>query len=103
MQVYHLHLLDVMNNPSLLIAINARTYNSVAIDSQGAVNFMKPNTNYSMAGIEKYVNSGFLLPEGLEQQYPGSGNTFTVTFEKPGTYYYICVLHPWMTGSVRVR
>lgn len=68
MQVYHLHLLDVMNNPSLLIAINARTYNSVAIDSQGDVNFMKPNTNYSIAGIEKYVNSGFLLPEGLEQQ-----------------------------------
>jgi hypothetical protein len=36
----------------------------------------------------------------MERQYPGSGNTFTVTFEKPGTYDYLCVLHPWMTGNV---
>lgn len=27
---------------------------------------------------------------------------FTVTFEKPGTYEYTCVLHLWMTGSVEV-
>lgn len=41
-----------------------------------------------------------LLPKGLEQLYPGSGNTFTVTFQKAGTYGYICILHPWMTGQV---
>ena len=86
-----------------IIAVNARTYLPAAIDSQGAVSFMKLNSNYSMKGTEKYVNSGWILPKGLEQQYPGSGNTFTVTFEKPGTYYYLCVIHPWMTGSVRVR
>jgi len=86
-----------------LIAINARTFNPVAIDSEGRVQFMNPNANYSMAGNEKFVNSGWVLPGGLEEEYPGAGNTFTVTFENPGTYNYVCILHPWQTGSVVVE
>lgn len=94
---------DNKTGMNTIIAVNARNFNPTAIDSEGVVSFMKLNSNYSMTGTEKYVNSGWILPKGLEQQYPGSGNTFTVTFEKPGTYDYICVIHPWMTGSVRVR
>jgi plastocyanin len=94
---------DNKTGMNTIIAINARLYNPATIDSQGAVSFLKLNSNYSMTGTEKYVNSGWILPEGLEKQYPGSGNTFTVTFEKSGTYDYLCVIHPWMAGSVRVR
>jgi plastocyanin len=86
-----------------LIGINARTYNPVAIDSSGSVKYMSPNANYSMTGTEKYINSGWFLPNGLEKHYPGSGNIFTVKFEKQGTYDYLCILHPWMTGSVIVK
>ena len=86
-----------------LIALNARSFNPVVIDAQDNVKHMSPNASYDMTGTEKYVNSGWFLPNGLEKQYPGSGNTFTVTFEKPGTYDYLCILHPWMTGSVTVR
>ena len=85
-----------------LLAINARTFSPATIDSQDRVQFMHPNANYSVAGDEKYVNSGWFLPEGLEKQYPGTGNTFMATFEKPGTYDYLCILHPWMTGTVKV-
>jgi plastocyanin len=91
------------NETYTIIGINARVFNPVAIDSQDNVKFMNPNANYEMSGKEKYVNSGWLLPSGLEQQYPGSGNTFTITFESPGTYGYLCLLHPWMTGSVIVK
>ena len=90
---------DGMNT---IIAVNARTFNPVVIDSSENVNFMTPNANYTLTGTEKYVNSGWFLPNGLEQEFPGAGNTFSVTFEKPGSYYYICILHPWMTGSVTV-
>lgn len=86
-----------------IIAVNARTFNPAVIDSSGNVEFMNPNANYTMDGTEKYVNSGWFLPKGMEQEYPGAGNTFTATFEKPGTYNYICILHPWMTGSITVR
>lgn len=84
-----------------LLGINARTYNPVTIDSQDRVQFMNPNANYSISGDEKYVNSGW-FPEGLEKQYPGTGNTFMATFEDPGTYDYLCILHPWMVGTIEV-
>jgi plastocyanin len=86
-----------------LIGINARVYNPVVIDSSDNVKFMNPNASYNMSGTEKYVNSGWFLPKGQEQAFPGSGNTFTVTFDKPGIYEYMCILHPWMAGSVAVK
>ena len=41
------------------------------------------------------VNSG-LLPQGP------SAASFRVTFSKPGTYRYVCVIHPRMVGTVTV-
>jgi plastocyanin len=32
-----------------------------------------------------------------------SGESKTITFDKPGTYYYICAPHPWMYGQVIVE
>ncbi len=32
-----------------------------------------------------------------------TGDTFRVTFDKPGTYRYFCSLHPHMQGTVIVR
>jgi hypothetical protein len=86
-----------------IIALNKRVYNPVVIDSQSNANYMTQNANYTLTGTEKYVNSGWLLPKGQEQIFPGSGNTFTVTFDKAGTYNYICAIHPYMSGSIVVR
>lgn len=27
---------------------------------------------------------------------------FSIRYEEPGTYPYVCALHPWMTGTVKV-
>ncbi|TVP40759.1 cupredoxin domain-containing protein [Candidatus Nitrosocosmicus arcticus] len=91
------------NGTNTIIALNARTFNPVVIDSSGNVEYMSPNANFNMDGTEKYINSGWFLPKGMEQEYPGAGNTFIITFEKPGTYNYICILYPWMIGSITVR
>lgn len=83
---------------------NARNYIPVSIDSTGKnVTYLPPNANYTMDGTEKYVNSGWIWPQG--QSPPGSPpiSKFTVTFEKPGNYSYLCTLHPWMTGTVTVK
>jgi plastocyanin len=44
-----------------------------------------------------------LLPAG--QIPPGIPpiTTFTATFKKAGTYDYICIFHPWMTGRIIVK
>ena len=92
-----------------IIAINKRAYNPVVVIEDTTttggknVSYIKQNTNYSMSGTEDYVNSGWLLPKGQENVYPGSGNTFTMTFQKTGTYDYLCIIHPYMTGTVIVK
>jgi plastocyanin len=93
-----------------IIAINKRAYNPVVVTEDSTttgggknVSYMKQNANYSMSGTEDYVNSGWLLPKGQENLYPGSGNTFTMTFQKAGTYDYLCIIHPYMTGRVVVK
>lgn len=84
-----------------IIAINKRVFTPVVIDSNDKIVTIKEN--YTLTGTEKYVNSGWLLPNGLEQTYPGSGNTFTITFQNPGNYNYLCLVHPYMTGNVFVK
>jgi plastocyanin len=96
--------LKVPGQNNVVIAVNARSFIPTVIDSQGIVkHFAPPNAAYTMNGSEKYVNSGWLVPKGQEQLYPGSSTSFTVTFQKAGTYHYICQLHPWMVGSVLVK
>jgi plastocyanin len=92
-----------INGMNTIVGINGRVYNPVSIDSSGNVKVMSQNANYTMAGSEKYVNSGLLLPTGKGQEFPGSSNTFTVTFQKAGTYKYLCIVHPWMVGQVIVK
>ena len=32
----------------------------------------------------------------------GRGESFSIRYEKPGSYPYVCGLHTWMTGTVKV-
>jgi len=32
----------------------------------------------------------------------GRGDSYSVTFEEPGTYRYICAIHPYMTAKIVV-
>jgi plastocyanin len=50
---------------------------------------------------QKLVNSGMLFPKGMGP--PNGSTTFTLTFEKAGTYDYYCILHPWQKGKVAVQ
>jgi plastocyanin len=87
-----------------VVTVNARAVIPAVLDSSGEkVSYLEPNSNYTMNGTESYVNSGWLWPEG--QAPPGGPpiSKFTVTFEKSGTYPYLCNVHPWMTGSVTVK
>ncbi|MDP9289544.1 MAG: cupredoxin domain-containing protein [Thermoproteota archaeon] len=84
-----------------VILVNGRVFNPTLIDSSSNVKLSAPNANVTISGNEQYVNSGWLLPKG--NLPPGTSNTFSVTFEKAGTYDYLCILHPWMKGKVIVN
>jgi plastocyanin len=86
-----------------VIIDNARAYNPTVIDSTGKnVTYLSLNANYTMDGTESYVNSGWIWPQGQVPPGPPPITSFTVTFETPGIYDYVCTVHPWMTGSVEV-
>ena len=40
--------------------------------------------------------------DGIESSLLSKGETFSMTFNKAGTYNYICTPHPYMKGSVIV-
>jgi plastocyanin len=87
-----------------VVTVNDRAFIPVVIDSTGKnVTYLPLNSNYTMDGTENYINSGWLWPKG--QIPPGSPpiTKFTVTFEKPGTFAYLCNVHPWMKGTVTVK
>lgn len=95
---------DSNPNNKLVIVDNLRASSPVVIDNNRTdITYLQPNSNYSFVGNESYVNSGWMFPVGLVPPGAPPITSFTVTFENPGTYYYICVLHPWMSGTVMVK
>jgi plastocyanin len=81
------------------LAGNPRVYYPAIIDSDGVTTTYTPDASLVITGTEKYVNSGWMFPNSA---VPGTSSTFSVTFKKPGTYNYLCLLHPWMVGKVVV-
>jgi plastocyanin len=91
-------------NNKLVLADNSRSSAPVTIDSTKTnVTYLQPGANYTFTGDESYLNSGWIWPEGQVPVGAPPITTFTMTFENPGTYNYICVIHPWMTGTVIVN
>jgi plastocyanin len=90
-------------NPSMsmILGSNAIASNPVVIASAGNVTHLSHNAAYSVKGNEKLVNSGLLFPKGMGP--PNGSTTFTLTFERAGTYNYYCILHPWQKGKVVVQ
>jgi plastocyanin len=45
-----------------------------------------------------------MLPEGQAgPEAPPPNSKFTITFDNPGTYDYVCLFHPWMTRNGKVE
>ncbi len=86
-----------------IIGANARATNPSVIDAQNNATYLPLNANYTMTGDELYVNSGWIWPENAIPPGLAPITSFSVTFENAGTYDYICVIHPWMTGRVIVQ
>jgi nitrite reductase (NO-forming) len=46
---------------------------------------------HTVTSNNELFDSGMMMP----------GDSFEQKFEKPGLYEYYCMLHPWMTGTIK--
>lgn len=81
------------NGTAVTIANFAFTPQSVTIKAGGTVTW----TNQDSTQHDPTGQGGIAAP-ALSQ-----GQSYSVTFSTPGTYKYICKIHPSMTGEVVVK
>lgn len=93
------------NNKGQVVIVGANERSNLAnvIYRNGHVTMLNPSKPVVMDGTEKFVNSGIIVSKKYVEIYPGSTDSFTVTFNKPGTYGYICIYHSMMGGQVVVK
>jgi plastocyanin len=83
-------------------------YNNCFIPSTVTINTGDQVTWYNTDSAAHTVTSG-TNPDGPDGNFDSSlfmaGTTFSVKFDNyaAGTYSYICMVHPWMTGKVIVK
>jgi plastocyanin len=92
------------DGPKVMIGDNARSSlpNVIGANNDTAT-YLPLNSEYIMKGDEKYINSGWMWPKDMIPPGASPITTFSVTFEKEGTYDFICVIHPWMTNKIIVN
>ncbi len=66
-------------------------------------------TRQQGAPVEHFSGQGFVSSGVMSQTNPASmppgtpvNDTFSLAFDKPGTYEYYCLIHPYMRGTVTV-
>lgn len=64
---------------------------------------VNPNALGVLNGTQTSANSTGADQQGMNGPPFPMTSSFTVKFEKPGTYDYYCAFHPWMTGQVVVK
>ena len=91
------------NGQVVIVGANERANLANVIDRNGHVTMLNPSKPVVMNGTEKFVNSGIIVAKKFVDIYPGSTDSFTVTFNKAGVYDYICIYHSMMGGQVVVK
>jgi hypothetical protein len=59
-------------------------------------NVAKPVVDVNKPGVDGPGDSFYIAPKD-------KGLSFKVTAKKGRTLYYVCAIHPWMQGSIKVR
>ena len=80
-----------------VVVANARSFNPTVIDATGQnVTYLPQMQDTQWMVVQSYINSGWIWPEGQVPMGAPPITEFSVTFENPGIYDYVCTIHPWI-------
>ncbi len=94
------------------MSFNAKSllFPSVINSSDLALSYLNPNGHelfngavYNLTDNTTYLNSGLIWAGGTIPNGFPKVNSFIVTFMKPGTYHYLCLIYPEMRGTITVK
>ncbi len=102
--------LNENENRNLSFDVRSLVFPSVINSSDLVVSYLNPNGHelfkgavYNFTGDTTYLNSGLIWPGGVIPDGFPKVNSFIVTFMKPGTYHYQCLIYPEMRGTITVK
>lgn len=94
------------NTATSVAAIDvADTPGTVAITGfafDGATTTVDPGAAITWTNADSFAHSVVARDDSFESENLATGASFTHTFDTPGTYAYICGIHPSMAGTVVV-
>jgi len=99
-------------NENRNLSFDARSliFPSVINSSDPVVSYLNHNGHdlfkgavYNFTGGTTYLNSGLIWAGGVIPDGFPKVNSFIVTFMKPGTYHYQCLIYPEMRGTITVK
>jgi plastocyanin len=102
--------LNENENRNLSFDARSLVFPSVINSSDRVVSYLNPNGHdffkgavYNFTGDTTYLNSGLIWAGGVIPDGFPKMNSLIVTFMKPGTYHYQCLIHPEMRGTITVK
>ena len=97
-------------NKNLSLDATSLVFPSVINSSDPVVSYLNPDGHdffkgavYNFTGDTTYLNSGLIWAGGVIPDGFPKVNSFIVTFMKPGTYHYQCLIYPEMRGTITVK
>jgi LPXTG-motif cell wall-anchored protein len=97
---------SLVDTPSTATASRASSVSIQDGSSQSSFRFAPSSLTISSGTKVTWTNNGQqphnVTGDGLKSSTLSNGNTYSFTFNDPGTYNYECTIHPFMTGSVKV-
>ena len=94
---------QTFNGKSIILpsVINSSNLSVTYLNASG--NPLFKGAQYNFTGNETYLNSGLIWAGGVIPDGFPKINSFIVTFMKPGTYNYQCLIYPEMKGTITVK
>ncbi len=94
---HEIHTVTFLGNmtqaPDLVVPVPNAPAGAMALNAQAALPAGPKDGNYDGT---VYANSGIM---GMD---PGQAQDFSLTFTQPGTYNYVCLVHPGMKATITV-